>query len=985
MRDKLSTLMGITPKEESDVTLLLIQSIFIGIFIGTFDITAYSLLLSFFDEKALAWGFMLSGSAAFVIIAIFTVLKSKLKFSNLLIVNYLLILVITGSFFAVIRSSISKEIILAGFIMTAPVNILSLLSLRGTARRVLKARRENVYRWLEAGLFAGICIGSFLVPIIKSFPDIIATGFLSFAVVLFVQFPINARSEQMSARTLYDYGSYNRLPVNVLSNSQTRLLVLFAALSALAMFLTQYIFLASYSRNYSSSTDLASFLGIFTGVVMIIITGSKIILHRQRLDNSFVIYPSILVLLAILVTISFILKDFLSIPDGFQLIIPAAGINLILTSVYRNSVQIPSFRIIFFRYTKELLPKVRSCIDGIMNETGLLFSGIILTLFGIPGFIKLIHFSILLLLVTSVLVIAGIRLLREYRKSLIVIREKEKVAIPVESMPLNSFSASIDFRRDYFKLITGDYSALARINDRYFEMLVNRAITHNDINLVPVFKRISVSHEIDNTLRERSLEILDILNTNESTVDQSLKALAGSRLPQTTEILKLLRNNSLESKRNALYMIGKFRLTDLLSMVCESLNTPGLSNDAYEVLLSFGTGVEDELIRFYLINSGNQKLSRIILQLLGTVCTRNSSGFLFSHLWSSSRFTRELSVKSLLACRYKPAEEEISRLENIAFETIGIITWNLGVEAILKQNRNAFLLEKITSERIRWEEFLFNVLSLIYGPEIIDVAGSYLRGNNDDMKNHGLEILKVTVSNPLLTVLLILYEKLPLKRKLLKLAACYPGEVSKHINLEEDLVNRDYNLLTLWTKACTLRSIGRIENQSLGESVIALLFSPEDIIQEESAYLIARTDRTIYDKVSSRIHPNIKRKLDVILSGSNDKRTLLFEKVQFLTNCFEGIPSYDLFSLAAELHLVYELEKQTLNNSGSIIWPVLKNRGSASTGMIYNSSNTEIGLTEGEKTPYYMLSLTSVEEFNFLYPEYSKIIQGYFDSIRDPS
>ena len=60
--------------------------------------------------------------------------------------------------------------------------------------------------------------------------------------------------------------------------------------------------------------------------------------------------------------------------------------------------------------------------------------------------------------------------------------------------------------------------------------------------------------------------------------------LSGTRMPQTTEILRLLRDNSIESKRYAIFMIGKFRITDMLPEVCECLNLQGLETDAYTVL-----------------------------------------------------------------------------------------------------------------------------------------------------------------------------------------------------------------------------------------------------------------------------------------------------------------------------------------------------------------------------------------------------------------
>ena len=54
MRDKLLSVLGIESGEESMVSILLAQSVFLGIFFGAFDISAHSLFLSIFDEKMMA-------------------------------------------------------------------------------------------------------------------------------------------------------------------------------------------------------------------------------------------------------------------------------------------------------------------------------------------------------------------------------------------------------------------------------------------------------------------------------------------------------------------------------------------------------------------------------------------------------------------------------------------------------------------------------------------------------------------------------------------------------------------------------------------------------------------------------------------------------------------------------------------------------------------------------------------------------------------
>ena len=83
MRDKFFALLGIKSGEKSMVSMLLTQSIFLGMFFGAFDITAHSLLLSIFDEKMLARGYIFSGITGIILIYLYSWLKKKTEFQEL--------------------------------------------------------------------------------------------------------------------------------------------------------------------------------------------------------------------------------------------------------------------------------------------------------------------------------------------------------------------------------------------------------------------------------------------------------------------------------------------------------------------------------------------------------------------------------------------------------------------------------------------------------------------------------------------------------------------------------------------------------------------------------------------------------------------------------------------------------------------------------------------------------------------------------------
>ena len=77
------------------VSMLLAQALFLGIFIGAFDISAHSLFLAIFDEKMLAKGYMVSGFAGIILLSLYFFLQARMKFRNFEFLNLIAVAAIT--------------------------------------------------------------------------------------------------------------------------------------------------------------------------------------------------------------------------------------------------------------------------------------------------------------------------------------------------------------------------------------------------------------------------------------------------------------------------------------------------------------------------------------------------------------------------------------------------------------------------------------------------------------------------------------------------------------------------------------------------------------------------------------------------------------------------------------------------------------------------------------------------------------------------
>jgi len=164
---------------------------------------------------------------------------------------------------------------------------------------------------------------------------------------------------------------------------------------------------------------------------------------------------------------------------------------------------------------------------------------------------------------------------------------------------------------------------------------------------------------------------------------------------------------------------------------------------------------------------------------------------------------------------------------------------------------------------------------------------------------------------------------------------------------------------------------------------VALLFSPESILQEEAVRLIARSDIKLYRSVYNRIPVVTRKRLDRIINKETDIRDLLFEKIQFLTGRFEGIIEDELLLLSKSLLFFNDIK--TFMSSipeGYILWALTDGNNGPSVRILFTSGTDELfeKVNGSEKSPVYILPFRAIDEFLYQYPDDSGIILTYFEN-----
>jgi ATP:ADP antiporter, AAA family len=1019
MKDRLFQLLGVETGEESMVSMLLTQSVFLGIFFGAFDISAHSLFLSVYDEKMMARAYVISGLAGIMLTGTYTWLQARMHFRSFATTNLFFVTLLTFILWVALLLVPGKIVTFAVFVMLGPLNILAMLGFWGTTGRLFTLRQgKRLFGLIDAGLVIGIIISCYAIPVLLSLKfsshNILIISTASVLAAAIVQVLIGrkfkfvvvegAKAEKKPGLSIFRENAY------------IRIMGIFIALSVMTAFFVQYSFMAVTRLQYPLEEDMARFLGLFTGSMMIFTLLVKLLVFSYIIKNyglriCLAISPILVVAFtALAVIIGMTMGYTPASASGFLVFFLVLALSRLFSKSLKDSIESPSFKVIYQTVDEKIRYEVQSGIDGTVNEISALSSGLILAGLGALSFIKLIHFSWVLLFIIVTWIFVAFRLYQEYRKSIResleaggLSRQSSGATYGFDALKSRASGQAI-FSNNYYRMAGGDLSIVENTgNVWFFRKITDHTETYQDLSMLPVLKKIASSHHIDEAVRHRAAEVMDQLAetggdprrlekpTTVTPDDEKLinarKTLAYTRMPQTTEILRLLRDNNIESKRFAIYLIGKFNLDDMIPEVCDCLRVRGLETDAVLVLESFGRKAYEPLFRSYLGSSGNTGISKSIIRLIGRSCEKENTDFLFARLWSNSRILKETAASLLVKCGYKADNDEKDKLHQLITEIIGMMTWNISAQACLSKSDNTLLKGIMDRETASWNNFLYNILSVAYDKGSLDKIRANIESGTVGSVNYALEMIDIVIEDAIKPRLVSLIDVVPDEEKLKNLQQFYPGEIPQYDRLLDDVLNRDYNLISIWAKACALHTMQIIPDKDLEESVTALLFSPGAILREEAARLIGRSDSKLFEAVSGRIPGENLPLLKMIVEGSQAERNFLFEKTNLLSSFFKEISEDELLFLAEHMKDAEDLMAVRSGGGKEYFFWYGNETDTGMKMMILNGENLSAAgeIIKNDHGSHYLLDLDVLEEFSCLTPDGSFEIFKQIDKLQNES
>lgn len=1045
MKKAIFKALNIEKAEQNRVLLLLAQSFFIGIFLATFDISSSTLFMDVFGKAMLPKAFLVSGAAGLLLTTIYSRLQSRISFSNLAVINLITITLITCATRYSFEITDSRWLVFVMFVLAGPLTVLAMLGFWGVASRLFTLREgKKLFGMIDAGQIFGIIVISFSIPIIlplfSGTKDLLFISAFSIIVSLLIQLVITRRYNSVASLkevSVKESAQSAKFKV-ILKNPLIVMMSLFVILSMVGAFFINYSFLAVIAENYPDNKDLASFLGIFTGIVMIFSFLFKTFVYSKLMQTyglrvSLLILPLLLIVFSAIAALVGVFFGYTAEAPNFAIFFLLICLTKLFSQSLRSSIEIPAFKTLYQPLDKSIRYSVQAKIDGVVNEFSALSAGIIITVLGVLEFFKTIHFTFFLVVILAAWIFVILKVYNEYKLTLknsldkytsagqlqakndnevsSVLKEELTNAgsSPDKMVSVLTFTKEIEpilFESTIVKLLENDSTLLREFALRKIEELKIHSAT-GDI-------RKQIKNETSSTIKKIANDVMISLGEIEQVfspaqIEKLAKSKNSNERKQAAQLMErytqdvfthlhieLIKDIVPEVRIAAITAAAKSVNDELLPFLMEFLSSPKYNSAAAAALVALGEPVIEKLDQaFYKSGFSSSTLARII-NIYGLIGGEKAKEFLASKITYPDIQVVAQVLLSLKSCGYQSASNTTHHIFQSIESTIRNISWNIAAQTEIGTESSNIHIAKALEEEIKKNyDLLYLLLSLVYDPLSIKPIRENIESGTSEGIGYAIELLDLFLAEELKPKLFPLLEDIPTADKMLRLQVYFPRENLNSVEVLKHIINRDYNDINRWTKACAIYALGKLNNAKVSDDLVANLFNPSTLLAETAAFVINKIDPEKYQQCRPRIEAKVRENLhESIKEASVNKSNLLIERILFLKEIkeFESVPGVVLAEVAKFLKTVNILKNTPFaaKNNEMDLYVILKgsatmkneNGTMASYGekeligemLILHSDRNSTEIIAAEDSILYKIEKENLLELMFQYTDFAEAV-----------
>lgn len=921
MFDAFLKFLGGEPGEEKQMWLLLGKGFFMGIFLANYQIGSETLFLQVLGDEYLDIAFFTAGGLGILTAGLFVSLQKRMNFSTLVVTNvfitFLFIAALRYSFEVIGYETAEGEFSILPFvlfIMIGPITSLTLLGFWGVFGRIFDARQaKRIIGGIDTGQLTATIIAFFSIPLITRLPFVNETydllfvsvvaafGVLVFTILIVRNYNIDKITKVEEGEKVEKVGFFA-----VVKDNYLRLLSLFLIFSMGASVFVNYTFYTATETMFPVEQELSDFLSFFSGTVMImsfLIQSfvNDIIIGRFGLKVALMTMPAILILFTIGAIVSGHIYGYEIKTEEFLLFFMFTVSAKAFTASLKDALENPAFKLFFLPIDVKIRFDIQTRIEGVVNQFATLVAGAAQIALGLLAFFKLIHFSYFIIAMAAAIFWMATKLFNQYKVTLKKTLEKQKEDLVGD---IRHEHNAVNILKDELKKkgeeritnalrllekvdpIEFEFALLDQLNSRHASirrLAYTKLTDHLCYGALGIIKSEAKTEgdEVAEELAAKAIKELQEAADFELN-DVSIRKLVRSTdykdrikgahlLAKITEdkhivyVLELLRDINVQVRAAAMATAGKLRRQEVWPVLIENLHLATYGNYSSSALSHAGEVAFHNIdTSFYKTGQYKSTMMRII-QILGRVGGRQSTELLWKKIdFPDKKIVSEI-LQALSYVGFEAKDFQAARIKIILESAIGDMAWNIKTlqDVPGETELDGLIREAILEENTINHDNIFMLLSMIYDPQNVLLIKQNIDASTTESITFGIEMLDLFCEEELKPKLFPVMDNLTDQEKLAKLQNNYPPEFfDSYHDLLLQIINRDYNRISRYTKALAMLRVSKMPDVSPGYDLIANLFNQDKLMLQTAAYVIYKLDPEVYHTNTKRLKPSIKKELD---------------------------------------------------------------------------------------------------------------------------
>ncbi len=959
MIKSLLSILNVVEGEEKPVLLLLGYGFFMGVFLAAYKIVATTLFLNNLSEY-IKEAFFISGLLGVITTWIYAKLQGRVHYSNLIIFNIVSIFIFIAGARWMFEFYNAQWLVFTFFVMLGPITSLLILGFWGIFGRLFDnvGQSKRIGGGIDSGQLMAIIITTFsipfIIPYIADITNILLIGEvgLAISVVFFILLYKNftLSSYHKKHKEVRKETSFR----NIFKSKYIIYLSMYLFLSMAAFVFVDFSFLNVIEQQYPNERQLASFLGVFEGSIMVLSLLMQTFVNEKLLTmygikTSLLLLPLILFLFtAMAISAGYFIGFDVSSTTFIWFFLFIALSKLFVTTL-REATESPVFKLFFMPLDSRVRFDIQAKVEGTVNELSRAISGGLILLFGLIPAFSLIHYSWLLgfIIIIWVILLFKINTLYKFNIKQKLVRLKEeadKLEQRGRNLLVNRLFSSIDTYNPGLMLFA--LRALSKIAPETFKSKIEEI--KNDHTLVSSTRVLQTLESDFSFIHIDNLKNFEKQDTRQRSGDKIGKAafeeeiselvksankverkLAADLITQTgaeenvSLLIELITDTDPGVVKAAMKSAAELKKQELLPFILDNLLKTNYRDTVVEVLINYGELTLPHLEKIFYNSERNVNVKKDIVNIYGKIGGEEAIEFLWKKIDFPDKNVVLQVLLSLSLCEFSASEDQVQRIKYFIEEDIANIVLNLkAIEQLKAIDAKEFrrIIESLKEENDHNSGHIYMLLSMIYDQKSIQLVKENLKSHTSDGTSYAIELMDVFLSEDLKQKIIPILDDISDLDRIRRLEMFYPFIEISLDELIRQIINKEYNSINRWTKVSMIYFLGKERiTEKYDMELIANLFNPDQLIKEISAWAMNEVDEQLFNENIDRLEYDDKNHLQNLIQGQNNhinsdmRPHMLFEAVNFLKDktLLGDMPSYILAGLVDFMDQIF-LEDKTI-------------------------------------------------------------------------